>query len=130
MTPEPPNPWGSCFDATAHNLLANRDAENLVVCHGVGTANRPGQEGMKIAHAWLEADIGKERVALDCVWLVFQSAALYRKNLQAEYVVEYAPEEFMRLWTEHDFPGPWDPTIRLFTADAHERPHLLSTQPE
>lgn len=110
MIPEPPNPWGSCFDAVAHNVLGNLD-EELTICHGIGIANRPGQEGLKIAHAWIEFDHGKERVAFDCIWLQFLPAKKYRDDLKLEYVVEYSKQEFMRLWMLHDFPGAWDEKI-------------------
>lgn len=119
MIEHPPNPYGSCFDATAFNLLANLDTPGITVCHGIGIASRPGQEGMKIAHAWLEADHRTAgRLALDCVWLQFSPADTYRKNLKTSHVVEYTPKEVMDLWALHDNPGPWDPEILQFTSEA------------
>lgn len=122
MTHEPPNAWGSCFDAAAFNLLANKDEKGLRMCHGIGIANKPGQEGTRIAHAWLECELKMGRVALDPVWLVFQSADLYRYKLQVERVVEYTFEDFMHFWKEHGFPGPWDEEIRKCTSDASDSP--------
>lgn len=115
---KPPNPWGSCFDSAAHNMQGNKDIESLVMCHGIGIANRPGQEGTRIAHAWLEFDHNGERVALDCIWLIYQRASEYREKLQLQYVVEYPREEFMRLWAQNNFPGPWDVRVKMFTAEA------------
>ncbi|MBX4215579.1 hypothetical protein KW797_01375 [Candidatus Parcubacteria bacterium] len=113
----PPNPLGSCFDAAAHNLAMNLDEESLVMCHGLGVATWPGQEGKRIAHAWLEFDHEGKRAALDCIWMVAQPADFYRNNLKADYVVEYTKDEFMRLWHEHNFPGPWDELLKKFTKD-------------
>jgi hypothetical protein len=117
MTPVPANPWGSCFDAAAHNLLANLDLEGLVICHGVGIANKPGEEGLRIAHAWLEFDYPQGKAAIDPIWLVAQPADHYRKNLKAELVVTYSKEEFISLWKKHDYPGPWDERIKAFTTE-------------
>ncbi len=118
MPSDPPNPWGSCFDATAHNLLANSEEPGVRVCHGIGTATRPGEEGMQIAHAWLEFDHESGRIALDCVWLRFVPAMKYRADMRAQNVVEYEPREFMALWKLHDFPGPWDQSIKRFTSES------------
>lgn len=118
MTPTPPNPWGSCFDATFHNFLSLSEESTLIVCHGVGIATRPGQEGMRIAHAWLELFHPKHgKIAVDCIWLIAQPAELYRRNLKVEHVVEYGRDEYMELCRQHDFPGPWDPTVAQFTKE-------------
>lgn len=110
----PPNPFGSCFDAAAHNLIANyeSDVPNLNMCHGIGVSNRPGEEGKKIAHAWIEFDHPQGRVAFDAIWLVFQSAENYRRNLKVERVVEYPKAEFIQTWKERDYPGPWDAEMK------------------
>jgi hypothetical protein len=115
---QPPNPWGSCFDSAAHNLIANRDVDGLRMVHGIGIANRPGQEGLRVAHAWLEfphEKVGK--VAFDPIWLKFVPADLYRKNLQVQYSVEYTRWDFMDLWHKHEFPGPWDEKIKKYTSE-------------
>lgn len=108
----PPNPWGSCFDATAHNFLANMDEESIAVCHGVCVATREDQKGMIIGHAWLEFQHEGETVAMDCIWLKFIRAVEYRKHMNPLYAVRYGREEFIRLWKLHDFPGPWDERVR------------------
>jgi transglutaminase-like putative cysteine protease len=118
MTAAPPNPWGSCFDAAAWNLARNDDLYNPQVCHGIGIANKPGEEGTPIAHAWIEFDLPEHgRVALDPIWLVAQHAERYRKSFRAEYVVTYSRAEFLRLWAEHDFPGPWDKRVWALTTE-------------
>lgn len=117
MMEQPANPWGSCFDAAAHNALGNLDLDGLTVCHGIGIANRPGQEGWKIAHAWLEFDHPDGKAAIDPLWLVAQRADNYRSNLKVELVVEYSVANFLTLWTLHDFPGPWDDRIKKFTTE-------------
>lgn len=109
-TGEPPNPWGSCFDAVAHNVLGNLK-EDITICHGIGIASRPGQEGMRVAHAWIEFEHPEGRAALDCIWLKAVPAKKYRDDLKVEYVHEYTTGQFMTLWTQHDFPGPWDQAI-------------------
>lgn len=104
----PENPYGCCFDAAAHNLLHNIDCETLVMCHGIGISNHPDEAGQRITHAWLEFDHPKGRAAFDPIWLVMQSAKVYRENFKVELVIEYPKAEFIRLWHQHDFPGPWD----------------------
>lgn len=121
MVDTPPNPYGTCFDATAHNLITNFD-EEIWVCHGVGIANRPGQEGMKIAHAWLEFEREGHVIAFDCIWLMFQKAGTYRERLQLSYAVKYSKQEFIRLWNQYGFPGPWDEQIKPYTSDSHSVP--------
>lgn len=93
----------------------------MKVCHGICVANKEGQEGMLIGHAWLECDhdevpqedgsIAKGRIAIDCIWLKAIPVDHYRKQLQASYIVEYTPDEFMDLWHKNNYPGPWDPQI-------------------
>jgi hypothetical protein len=117
MTEQPANPWGSCFDAAAYNLLANLDLDGLTMCHGIGIANKPGEEGLRIAHAWLEFDSPKGRAAIDPIWLVAQLASEYRKNLKAELVVTYSAKKSISLWTKHDYPGPWDDRIKAHTTE-------------
>jgi hypothetical protein len=88
------------------------------MCHGVGIANKPGEEGRRIAHAWIELDHPEYgRIAIDPIWLCAQEADHYRKNLQVEYVVMYSREEFLRLWAEHDYPGPWDKRVKPLTTE-------------
>jgi hypothetical protein len=118
MRKKPANPWGSCFDAAAWNLLGNDEWGNPQMCHGIGIANKAGEEGNRIAHAWIEMDHPEHgRIAIDPIWLVAQSADQYRKNLQVEYAVTYSRAEFVRLWAERDFPGPWDERVKAQTVE-------------
>ncbi len=118
MTGAPPNPWGSCFDAPAWNLAGNDEWGSPRMCHGIGVANKPGQEGTPIAHAWIELDHPQHgRIAIDPIWLLAQPADRYRENLQAEYVVTYSRAEFLRLWARHGFPGPWDEKVHALTVE-------------
>lgn len=94
------------------------DAKDITICHGIGIANRPGQEGLRVAHAWLEFDMNGLRTAVDPIWLIAQPAATYRKNFQVQRVVEYDKKEFMHLWGYYDFPGPWDSVIKKFTSNS------------
>lgn len=110
---EPINPIGTCFDSTGHQILCVKpppEVSNMKVCHGLGVANMPGQEGKAIAHAWIEFDHvdNNFRVAMDTTWGEFVSAEVYRKDLKMNYVVEYTPEEFVNMWRKHNYPGPWD----------------------
>jgi hypothetical protein len=111
------NPFGSCFDAAAYNLLANYESgiENMTMCHGIGTANYPGQEGKRICHAWIEFDHAQGRAAIDPIWLIAQPAELYRTNLKVELVIEYSKQQFMKTWLDTDYPGPWDARIMALT---------------
>lgn len=113
----PANAFGSCFDAAAHNLLGNYNdsPENMVMCHGIGISNYPGEEGKRIAHAWIEFDHPKGRVAFDPIYLIAQSAEIYRRNFKAEIVIEYTKEEFIGLWEKNDYPGPFDERILSLT---------------
>lgn len=118
MTAAPPNPWGSCFDAAAHLFLGCDDLSNPRMCHGIGIANKPGEEGTPIAHAWIEFDHPEHgRVAIDPIWLLAQRAVRYRKTLQVGYVVSYGRAEFLRLWVDHNFPGPWDERVKALTLE-------------
>ena len=113
------NPFGSCFDAAAHNLLGNYNSGvgNMMMCHGVGISNHPDSMAQPISHAWVEFDHPEGRAAFDPIFLLAQPAELYRRNFKAEYVVEYTKEEFMRLWKEDDYPGPWDERIKQLTTE-------------
>lgn len=118
MTAVPPNPWGSCFDAAAWNLARNDDWGNPRMCHGIGIANKPGEAGSPIAHAWIELDHPEHgRIAIDPIWLVAQSADRYRENMQVSHVVMYSRSEFLRLWVSHDYPGPWDERVWALTTE-------------
>lgn len=91
----PANPWGSCFDVAAHNLMGNLDIEGMVMCHGVGISNKPGQEGERIAHAWIEFDHTIHgRVAVDPIWLIAQSADHYRETLKQNWLLLTTPQNF------------------------------------
>lgn len=118
MIAAPPNPWGSCFDAAAWNLVRNDDWGNPRMCHGICVANKPGEEGTLIAHAWIELDHPEHgRIAIDPIWLVAQPADHYRKTLQVSYVAMYSRAEFLRLWAERNYPGPWDERVRALTIE-------------
>ncbi len=113
----PVNPMGSCFDATAQNFLLNSDIPTAVICHGVGTANAPGQEGVKIAHAWVELYRKRELYVIDCIWMVAIPYDKYYEDLKIEYVVRYGREEFLKLWQEKGFPGPYDSKVAAYTIE-------------
>lgn len=118
MTAAPPNPWGSCFDAAAHLLIGNDDWADPRMCHGTGVANKPDEEGTPIAHAWIELDHPEHgRIAIDPIWLKATRAEHYRKTIQVGYAVSYARTEFLRLWAEHNFPGPWDERVAALTVE-------------
>lgn len=108
MGRDPINPVGSCFDSSAFQaILGPNPPKDLRICHGIGIATMPGQEGLRIAHAWLEwAD-----VAMDTTWGIVVPRDLYRSHLKIELCVEYSREEFRARWTETNFPGPWDEKI-------------------
>lgn len=117
----PENPFGTCFDAAAFNLLGNyeNEIENMRMCHGIGISNHPETIGKTIAHAWIEFDHKDHgRVAVDPIFLVAQTAQQYRGNFKCSLVVEYTKEQFMQLWAQHDFPGPWDSRIAQHTKEA------------
>lgn len=117
---KPKNPLGSCFDAAAWNLVLNDGPEftEAIMCHGVGIANMPGQEGQKIAHAWIEIiHPNHGKVAIDPIWLIAQPASLYRGNLCAELVIEYKRSEFMDLWRAYNYPGPFDERVLQYTKE-------------
>lgn len=117
---EAANPFGSCFDAAAINLLANLKCglSSMVMCHGIGVSNHPDSVGEKVAHAWIEFDHPKGRAAFDPIFLIAQSAEIYRKNFQAEFVVEYSKNQFISLWEQYDYPGPYDAKIKAIADKA------------
>ena len=100
-----PDNWGQCFDAAGLTMV--NFPRRAKLCHGLGIANAPGEEGNVIKHAWIEMD----GLAYDCVWGVTQSAEAYRNNLQISYVVEYTQAEMWENWLRTDTPGPWDAKI-------------------
>jgi hypothetical protein len=103
-----PRNWGQCFDVAALIAVDNaHDHPDLRLCHAIGVANAPGEEGLDIAHAWIEWQ-GR---AYDVIWEVCQEAALYRANLKLSYIVEYTIAELWQNWLATDMPGPWDEKI-------------------
>lgn len=121
MGKEPINPIGSCFDSSAFQFLfADDTPQDARLCHGVGIANMPGQEGRKIAHAWIEFDDGC-RTAYDTTWGVRALVSVYRNQLQLDYIVEYTHEEAFRLWRKTDYPGPWDSKIKAISDKANSK---------
>lgn len=108
MGREPINPIGECFDSTGFQAMKWLLAGKLFkVCHGIGIASMPGQQGREMKHAWLEV----QGLAYDTTWGVTCNAGKYRSDLKLRYVIEYDPEDFFRNWIKHDFPGPWDEKI-------------------
>jgi hypothetical protein len=115
---KPANEFGTCFDAAAISLLANPGHPSAIICHGVCVSNLPGQEGEHMAHAWIELIHEKYgHVAIDPIWLVAMPQEKYRKDTKCEYVVTYTRAEFMRLWRETDYPGPWDERVAVYTKE-------------
>lgn len=110
---EPVNPLGTCFDSVGNQLIeigVTHHVKNYKICHGIGTSNMLGQEGLAIAHAWIEYDLisKNRRIAMDTTWGDLVYADIYRKDLKIEHVVEYTAKEFLRKWVEFNYPGPWD----------------------
>jgi len=103
------NPIGQCFDSTAHQVLDWVLKKRVAgkVCHGIGVATMPGQEGNVIKHAWIE----ENGFAYDTTWGVRVPADEYRAGLGLSYFVEYSIADFMLNWLMNDFPGPWDSKI-------------------
>jgi hypothetical protein len=122
MKRKPVNPVGECFDHAIHQLLAPGDAPSSArLCHGIGVANMPGQEGNRMAHAWVEfVDNAGRKLAIDTTWGMIQPAYKYRKDGRLDYVVEYTVEQARLLWEINNMPGPWDPAIRA-VADGKEK---------
>lgn len=112
---KPINPIGLCFDSSAYQIVFGKmKLPNLKLCHGIGIANMPGQEGRLIAHAWLECFYPpkNQRMALDTTWGVATPIEQYRRDLQIKKVISYTKEEALALWQRTDMPGPWDPEIQ------------------
>jgi hypothetical protein len=115
----PVNPVGECFESAIRQALFPPDPPpGLRLCHGIGIANAPGQEGSTMGHAWVEWNAGLRRVALDTTWGVVQEASAYRANFQLSHVREYTRDQAGLLWRLHDMPGPWDLKIRTVTDGA------------
>lgn len=121
MGRDPINPIGECFESAAALIVYGPDMpDSARLCHGIGVANLPGEEGLSIGHAWIEATdtgLSGERIAYDTTWGVATTAEHYRQLLQLQYAVEYTRNETITLWKERDFPGPWDPRIKAVTPD-------------
>lgn len=112
---KPVNPIGQCFDSAAWCLIDL--GSKMTMCHGIGVSNMPGEEKDFIAHAWLEAMHEGQKVALDTTWMLAQPADLYRKNLQLSYVIQYNYHDFIKLWADRGFPGPYDKRIAAVTKE-------------
>jgi hypothetical protein len=111
MGKDPINSLGSCFDAAGINFLNNETDSSDRICHGLGIANMPGQEGRLMGHAWIEFDRDGTRMAFDAIWGIVARAQDYRETLQLKYSVEYTKEQFLGYWKFYDYPGPWDKMI-------------------
>ncbi len=106
-----PKDFGHCFDSAGIEFL--KFPPGAILCHGIGTANMPGQEGDAIAHAWIEF----EGLAYDTVWRVAVPIQKYREYFCVSYCVEYPLSEVLKLWGETDYPGPWDEKIKAQTTE-------------
>tara|TARA_R100000963_G_C4638025_1_gene101885 strand:+ start:429 stop:881 length:453 start_codon:yes stop_codon:yes gene_type:complete len=124
------NEFGSCFDSIAPELIdlqfvipisvdeiavtEHEDFSDVKICHAIGVANMPGQEGQEMAHAWIEFNDtkGNVKVAFDVIWGLATPSNLYRHNLSISHIVEYTIQEFYNLWEENGTPGPWDKKIK------------------
>lgn len=116
MGKKPLNPIGSCFDSAAYQFTHSPNRpKDCVICHGIGVANVPGQEGQTMAHAWLEYTFDNIRCAMDTTWGVVELASAYRRDLKLAYVVEYDYLEFLMLWARHNYPGPFDKNIKAIS---------------
>lgn len=118
---KPVNRLGSCFDSAGAVILKIKEPQ-AIMCHGLGIANLPGQEGEIIAHAWVEFTDQKEgRIAVDPIWMIAQPVDLYRKNLKTFLVIEYKRKVFLKLWKERGYPGPYDRRIKEFTLEGKRK---------
>ena len=113
---EPVYPIGKCFDniiPALRDLKESKEFFNIKICHGIGIANMPGQEGKSMAHAWLECQNEQGCIfALDVSWMVIQPAVFYKKELSVKYEVKYSIDEFLDMFFENNYPGPWDKKIQ------------------
>ena len=103
----PANPFGSCFDSSAIEFVFHGAPPGAFLVHGIGVSNMPGEEGMQIAHAWIEFG----NMAIDTIWGRVQNKDVYRAGLKVSYSVKYSLDEATELWKKTDYPGPWDPVI-------------------
>ena len=118
---KPINPIGACFDTVAFQAMHGEEPPpDLLVCHGIGIANMPGQEGLQMAHAWLEWKVGKKWMAYDTTWGWFLPRYRYRQELGITHMVVYNRDEFILLWLTHDYPGPFDPKIKVIADRGRE----------
>jgi len=56
------------FDSAAHNFVFGETESGDRICHGVGIANMPGQEGQTFSHAWIEFTKDGARMASNTIW--------------------------------------------------------------
>lgn len=127
MGRKPDSQLGSCFESCAIWMIDPRRMipPDVVVVHGIGVSNFPGQEGMAIGHAWLEGTIDKRWAVIDVIWNIATTVENYYKQLQLSHMVVYPRKQFLKLWGETGFPGPWDKKIidTVFAAaDAIDKP--------
>ena len=116
MGREPMNPVGQCFESAIRQLVCPSDTPgDARLCHGIGIATMPGQEGNVMGHAWVEYDHGLTRMAIDTTWGVQQEAGVYRRKMRLNYVREYTRDQAIWLWKFKGNPGPWDMAIRRIT---------------
>lgn len=120
----PINPMGECFSsAAAQVLLTENLPEDVRLCHGIGRAQAPGEEGEPMGHAWVEYSTTKGlRVAIDTTWGVYVPAEDYRRDAQIEYCVEYSPAEVRALSKPPRPVGPWDAHILEFYSRGEKPP--------
>lgn len=111
MGTKPVNQPGMCFDAAAHQFVYGENPDGIVMVHGTGITNMPGEEGRDMGHAWLEFDYEGVRYAYDAIWGVARPVDKYRRDLQVGFTVTYELKEFVRIWTKKKYPGPWNDRI-------------------
>lgn len=102
-----------CFDIVAEHFGPVM-GEELIVCHGIVEARKRGEEGTT-GHAWIEKGRPEKRIAVDPTAKIFMDRDVYRKDLSASNVIEYAPREYLFNWWRTGYPGPWDFEIKKYT---------------
>lgn len=115
MGREPLNPIGTCFDATAQQLInwwLHGEHLKAKLVHGIMVSNYPGEEGEVIAHAWIE----EGETAWEMIWgLKFKTKEL-REKLNPSFTIEYSRTEVLTKWVLRG-PPPWDDRIRAHTTE-------------
>ena len=110
-----------CFDNVAMAFMEMQEHEsgNIIVCHGIVEAQKPGSKG-RTGHAWIERDAAQAdvRLAIDPTAKITMDAKQYRKSLNPANLHEYTAKEFLYNWWLHKIPGPWEPEIKAVTRNS------------